>query len=408
LTRTFWNTLRTLIPLALMAFLLVTGAACSGGSSEAEEGKAASEEGERRGGEDGDDADGEEREEQAVPVEVVELDRGSIEAVLRYSTNLEAEEQVGVYSQAARQIRNLNVEEGDQVRRGQVLLRLEDQQQRTRVAKVRSQLERARREFERQERLFRDELISEQAYNDASYELEQLKLEIEDAERELSYTDVKAPISGTITRRYVSVGDQVTLNQHLFDMVDFESIVARVYVPEKELGRLEVGQPARITAPAMGGDVAYRGRLERLSPVVDPGSGTIKVTVDIPRQEGLRPGMYVDVQLVTSVHDNALLIPKRAVVFDDDQIFVYRMRDGKAERVYVRPLLEDESWIEPAEAGGEGALGVGDRVVVAGQAGLKDGAKVRLAGEKPPAEDATAARGDDPAGTDEADAEAEE
>ncbi len=393
LTRTLCSILKTLIPLALVAFLLVAGAACTGGSSEAEEGRSASEEGERRDGAEGEDGDGEDGEEQAVPVEVVELGRGSIEAVLRYSTNLEAEEQVGVYSQAARQIRSLNVEEGDQVRRGQVLLRLQDDEQRTRVAKVRSQLERARREFERQERLYRDELISEQAFNDATYELEQLELELRDAERELSYTDVKAPISGTITRRYVSVGDQVTLNQHLFDMVDFDSIVARVYVPEKELARLEEGQPARITAPALGAESAYEGRLERLSPVVDPGSGTIKVTVEIPRQEGLRPGMYVDVQLVTSVHDDALLVPKRAVVFDDEQVFVYRMRDGVAERVYVRPLLEDESWIEPAESGEEGALAVGDRVVVAGQAGLKDGAKVRLAGDKPPAADATAARG---------------
>jgi len=195
-----------------------------------------------------------------------------------------------------------------------------------------------------------------------------------------------APISGTITQRLISVGDHVTINQHLFDMVDFDSIVARLYVPEKELSRLKKGQPARIAAPALGADRLYRGVVERLSPVVDPGSGTVKVTVAIPRQEGLRPGMYVDVQLITDVHDDALLVPKRALVYDDDQVFVYRMtEDDVVERVYLQPLLEDERFIEPAEG-----LTPGDSVVVAGQAGLKDGAKVRLAGEKPPEAEETA------------------
>jgi membrane fusion protein (multidrug efflux system) len=370
------RTLRSILTLLLLAALAVGAGACAGGRSEADEadGDATSEDAEN----------GAAKEEQAVPVEVVELGRGEIEAVLRYATNLEAEEEVGVFSQAARQVRTLNVEEGSRVRRGQVLLTLQDDEQRTRVAKVQSQLARARREHQRQKRLYEQDLISEQAFNDATYELDQLELELEDAQRELSYTDVKAPISGTVTRRYVGVGDQVTMNQHLFDLVDFDSIVARVYVPEKELARLDHGQPARITAPALGPDRAFRGTIDRLSPVVDPASGTIKVTVDIPPQEGLRPGMYVDVQLVTDVREDALLVPKRAVVYDDDQLFVYRM-DPEAKtvsRVYLVPRLEDESWIEPT-----GGLEPGDRVVVAGQAGLKDGAKVRLAGEKPPAED---------------------
>lgn len=390
----------------LAAALTLGGLACAGNDSRADEavaddgaqnGEERRERGDDGENEDGDGENGEngEREEQAVPVQVTELERGAIESVLRFSTNLEAEEAVGVYSQAARQVRSLHVEEGDRVGKGQVLLRLDDEQQRTRLAKVRTELERARREFQRQERLYADDLISEQAFNDASYELNRLELDMEDAQRELSYTEVKAPISGTITQRRVSVGDTVTVNQHLFDMVDFDSIVARVYVPEKELARLETGLPARIAAPALSEEPQFKGYVDRLSPVVDPQSGTIKVTVAIPRQGGLRPGMYVDVELVTAVHEDAVLVPKRAVVYDDDQMFVYRMRDaddgGEAqgatvERVYLQPALEDERHIEPAAQ----QLAAGDRVVVAGQAGLKDGAKVRLAGERPAAADASA------------------
>ena len=320
---------------------------------------------------------------EAVPVEVAALQTGPIEQVLRYSTNLEAEEEVAVYSQAARQIEQLLVEEGAEVRRGQVLLRLQDDEQRNALAKVTAELDRARREYERQQRLFANQLISEQAFNDARHELEQLELQQADARRELSYTTVVAPISGTVTRRLISRGDQVTPNQHLFDLVDFDSIVARVYVPEKELPRLADGLIARVTAPAVGR--TWSGRVERLSPVVDPKSGTVKVTVAIPRQEALRPGMYVDVQLVTEVREDALLVPKRALVYDRDQVFVYRMGDDRTvERVYVVPELEDERFVLPA---GD-QLAAGDKVVTAGQAGLKAGAKVRLAGEKPPAPEA--------------------
>ena len=196
---------------------------------------------------------------------------------------------------------------------------------------------------------------------------------------------MKAPIAGTVTRRLVSLGDFVTVNQPLFEIVDFGSIVARVYVPEKEMPRLAVGVPARLSAPALGGE-RFPGKIDRLAPVVDPKSGTVKVTVAIPERSGLKPGMYVDVELVTAVRDDALLVPKRALVYDQDQIFVYRVgEDMKVAKVFLRPRLEDKQNIEPADG-----VAAGDRIVVAGQAGLKDGLEVRLAGAAAPAAPAAA------------------
>lgn len=349
----------------------------------------------------------EEPEDEAVPVEVAVIGRGPIEEVLRFSTNLEAEEAVQVVSQAARQVTQLLVEEGDEVSRGQVLLRLQDEEQRTELERVKSQLAKAEREYERQQNLFEQQLVSEQSMNDATYELEQLKLRLQDAERQLSYATVRAPVAGTITQRMVNVGDQVTVNQHLFDMVDFDSIVARVYVPEKAMPRLQVGQEARILATAAG-DEPHFGRIDRIAPVVDPRTGTVKVTVAIPRSQELVPGMYVSVELVTDTHEDAVLVPKRAAVYDDDQIFVFRVvegvrpveqKDGEGageqaeptveatdaeregssdpyltvERLRLRPALESREYLEPAAG-----IEPGDRLVVAGQTGLKDGSEVRL------------------------------
>lgn len=330
------------------------------------------------GDENGDsgDGEGEADEDEAVPVEIVTLDRGRIESILRFSTNLEAESEVQVFSEAARKVIQLLVEEGDIVRKGQVLMRLQNEAQQTELARVKSQLENARQEHIRQTNLYEQQLISVDEYNDVTYQLEQLELSLQDAERELSYTQVRAPIAGTITERFVNVGDYVTVNQRLFDIIDFDSIVARIYVPEKELARLKVGQNARIIAEAAG-NVERRGAVDRIAPRVDPRSGTVKVTVAIPPSEGLLPGMYVTVELITEVHDDAVLVPKKALVYDADQLFIFRLlEDDTVERLLIEAALEDRDNIEPA-----GLLATGNRVVVAGQASLKDGSKVRLVGQ---------------------------
>jgi membrane fusion protein (multidrug efflux system) len=329
---------------------------------------------------DGDGApDPDERQEEAVPVEVASIELGEIEAVLRFSANLEAERQVQVLAEAPRQVVKLLVEEGDLVAGGDLLVRLQDDVQRSNLARAESQLRKAQSEHQRQQELYTENLISEQVFNDTAYQLEQLELSYDDARRELSYTEVKAPIAGTVTERLVNLGDHVTVNQPLFRVVDFDSIVARIYVPEKELPRLDTGQPARITADALG-TAAFDGSIERISPVVDPASGTVKVTVATPWQSSLRPGMYVVVELVTDRHQQAALLPKRALVYDNDQIFVFRLGDERrVERVPVSVLIESTDMVEPVSG-----FAAADQIVIAGQSGLKDGALVRLPGDPKP------------------------
>ena len=350
----------------LIVILLFTLLACSGGEDD-----------DRTWAEGAGDPD--DRPEEAVPVDVVALGRGTIESALRFSATLEAERDVRVFAEAQRRVVELRVEEGDAVKAGALLIRLQDDEQRSALNKVEVELRQAKREFDRQKSLYDRQLVSEQAYNDAALIYDQAEIATEDARRNLTYTEVRAPFAGIVTERLVNVGDYVTLNQPLFRIVDFDSIVARIYVPEKELPFLATGLDARLTAEAIGG-ASFVGTVDRISPVVDPGTGTVKVTVATPRQEGLRPGMYVEVELVTAVHTDALLLPKRAVVYDNDQLFVFRLGDERrVERIKIDPVLEDVRNIEPA-----GGLVEGDQIVVAGQASLKDGALVRLPGDPDP------------------------
>ncbi len=392
-----------LLVLALLLSLSVL-AGCADSSASADAGDRGSKKGDK-------DEGATELKDEAVSVAAFPIQRGPIESVLSYSSNLEAERSVEVLAEASRRVTELLVEEGTTVRKGQTLLRLQNDQQESAVEKAESQLAKAAREYQRQEKLFSQELISEQAFSESTYEKEQLEIAVADARRELTYATVAAPISGTITKRMVNLGDQVQVNQHLFDIVDFSSLVARVFVPEKELGRLARGQEARVSTTATSVDIRA-AKILRLAPTVDAKSGTVKVTLSIDDKRDLRPGMFVEVQLVAGTDPNALLVPKRALVYDQEQTFVFRVRDGKSaevasvnsdestssestsgealidpasttvaqeptkivERVLVASLLESRDFVKVSED----TLSVGDLIVVAGQAGLKDGAKVKL------------------------------
>ncbi len=310
---------------------------------------------------------------EAVPVEVAVITRGPLEKVLRASATLEAEAQVRVHAEAARRVTAVLVEEGDHVAAGDLLLRLQDDEQQSALAQAETQLAKLESEYQRQKRLHADGLTSDRAYTDARYAFEQQRLAVDDAARALSYTEVRAPIGGTITQRFVRLGDQVQVGQELFEIIDFESLVARVYVPERHLPELRQGLDARVRA-RVAADAPVRGSVLRISPIVDPSSGTIKITVAVGAQGALRPGMFVDVGIVTAVNDAALLVPKRALVYENDLTFVYRLTgEDTVERVRVEPVLSDTDNVEP-RAGFE----AGQRVVVAGQAGLKEGARVEV------------------------------
>ena len=309
----------------------------------------------------------------ALPVEVVTLSRGGIEATIRNSTPLEAEEEVKVFARTANRVTELLVEEGDVVKKDQILLRLDNDIQKTAYTKAEASLAKGREEFEREKALFEQKLVSEQVFNSTKHELRQLELAVEDAKRGLEYTEVRAPIAGTISQRLVKYGDLVNLNQHLFDIVDFNSMVARIWLPEKNLPELRLEQPARVTATALGAQ-QFEGYVKRIAPTIESKTGLVKVTMGFKDVGQLRPGMYVDVELITAKRADALLITKRALLYDSELSYVFRLLpERKVERVVVEPKITDKFNIEPASGFKEG-----DQIVVAGQTGLKDGAKVRL------------------------------
>ena len=325
-----------------------------------------------------------ESEEPTTPVEVHAVEQGPIESVVKANSELEAKSKIQVFSKTANYVAELLVEDGDLVEEGDVLLLLESDVQTTQFNRAKVRLETLEKDYKRQQALFAEELISDQAFADFETQLKEQRLAFDDAQRELAYTEVQAKISGTVSERMVNLGDNVSVGQHLFTIVDFQSLVARLFLPEMDLGLIEIDQIARLTAPAFGEQV-FSAYVKRIAPIVDPQTGLVKVTLGLREYGGLRPGNVVNAEVVIDTSPTAVLAPKAALVYDGEQSYVFRLKpdteppNRRIERLSVEPRLDNKEFLEPVSG-----IEIGDQLVVAGKVGLTDNGRVRLPGDPKP------------------------
>ena len=314
--------------------------------------------------------------EAALPVRTEAVERGEITSYVETHARLEAERWVEVVSRAQGLAEDLRAEEGDRVKEGQILLHLEKEEASLRVRQAEVALAQARSALERTEALHGQQLVSQEEFESAGNQLESAEVALREAQLTLDYTDVRAPIDGIVMLRQVEQGDLVRTSEVLFSMADVDPLQARIRVPEKRMGQIHTGQQARVMIDALPERV-FPAIVRRISPGVDPASGTIKVTLEIPPAEGaLRPGMFATMRIITEVHDQALIIPKKALVLETDQDDVFVVRDGRARRLRVELGYADGDRIEVLSG-----LTGDDQVITVGHEGLKDGAVVRVVGE---------------------------
>jgi membrane fusion protein (multidrug efflux system) len=304
------------------------------------------------------------------------LGRGPIVATFSAASTIEAERQVTVHAESTGRILQLSAEEGQRVRKGELLALVRHDAQDSGLARAETNLEKNQGEYERLRRLFDQKVVSQQEIDSARIAFETSRIDVDDRRRDLRNTKVIAPIDGTITQRSVSAGAFVTSGAQVLSIVDFSTLVARVYVPERELDRLHVGQPAEIVGKAAQGRRGT-GAVARIAPIVDSTTGTVKVTISLPPElaggpKGFLPGMYAEVTLTTERRDDVLLVQKSAVAHDDDQSWLFVVEGNRVRRKPVKLGLANREQAEVLEG-----AAVGDEIVLVGQAGLRDGALVR-------------------------------
>lgn len=345
-------------------------------------------------------------EEAASPVVVVPVGHGDIDASIAVSSTIEAERQVSVHAEATGQIVKLEVEEGEVVKEGQLLARIKYDAQSSLLERAATSLEKSEVDYARMKELYDRGVASKEELDNAELALRNAKLDRQDRSREVKNTRVKAPFAGTLTERMVAEGGFVTSGQQLFSITDFDTLVARVYVPEKELDRIEVGQVADVVGKAAAGRRG-QGKVARIAPIVDASTGTVKVTVTLPAelagQDGFLPGMYAEVTLTTETRKDVTLVPKPALVRDEEQTYVFVVEGDRAVRRLLEIGLGDDQNVEVISG-----VSPGESIIVAGQAGLKDGALVEVVDPTGAAVNAGADDAKTPAGRDDSVAQAEQ
>jgi membrane fusion protein, multidrug efflux system len=302
--------------------------------------------------------------------------KGDIASYYESTATLEAEKQADILARATGIASDLQVEEGDLVRKGQVLLRIENPEYRLRLQQAEARTANLRSRFERFESMRAEDLATEEEFEAARSELASAEADDGLARLNLSYTEVEAPFSGIITSRLVSPGQNLNNGDILFVLADFEPLLARVHVPAREFRKLLQNQVVDLELDSDASEM--EGHISLISPVIDPTSGTIKVTVQVteyPPQT--RPGDFARVSIVTELREGRVLVPRTAVVNEKGNTVVYLVgrKDDRdvAERRAVTVGFTDKDNTEIIKG-----LASGEVVIVRGQRSLKNGAPVKV------------------------------
>ncbi len=315
----------------------------------------------------------ESKELELVPVEIQTAQKGDISQYLILSANLKTEEQVSVYPEVGGIVRAILTDEGDRVNEGDTLLILDDEDRKLDHDAALVDYRQREAELERATDLLNKNFISEEAYDQAKFNLERARIAYERAELELSRTRVIAPIAGYIAQRTVNRGDLVNTGTQLYRLVNPQDMIAEVHIPESEIPRIDRGHKVKVSSDVYP-DKTFPANIKRISPVVEETSGTFRVTVGVhDTGELLKPGMFVNIRIVTAVHQDVVLVPKQAVVYENDLPFIYIIQDSLALKIRLHPGFDDNRSIEALDI-----IQPGDKIVVVGQSGLKDSAMVKI------------------------------
>ncbi len=309
---------------------------------------------------------------EAVPVEVAKAARHAISASYSGTANLEAPGEAQVVAKTSGVMVQLLAEEGDQVHAGQVLARIDGDRVRLEAQRQLATVHKLENNFRRSQELAAKKLVSAEASDQIRYDLEAARASYALAKLELSYTNITAPISGVVAQRMVKPGNLIALNAPVFRIVNNSHLEGVLNAPEREMSRLKPGLPLRMVVDAVPGKV-FVGKVDRISPVMDSGSGTFRVVAAFDNAPELRPGMFGRIEVIYDQRMDALTVPRIALLEDEGEPAVYLVVGKRAKRTPVK-LGYTNGEIAEVQSG----IKEGDLVVTAGKVAIRDGTEVQV------------------------------
>ena len=342
-----------------------------------------------------------------IGVDIATVLEGPVAEKLLLTGALKPKESVDVTPQSTGRLRHNYFQVGDRVREGALVAELQDDelQQRVRRAEAAiavsaatvqqraSELDNSKANLRRAEQLFNEQLLSPQEYEQQKTGLAtmeallalaraqqlQTEAELEELRIQVSQTKIYAPLSGDVAIRYLDEGALVNPTTPLIRIVNLSSLVTLGNVPERSVGRLRVGMASEVRVDAIP-DQVFRGKIARIAPVLDAATRSALIEIDIANPDHvLRAEMFVRINLDLSSTRPAKLIPRDGLVYRGTQsgVFVLDQQDRPVFQAIETGVNTDDDQIEVIN------LAVGTRIVGRGAGMLRDGDRIRVAGDPP-------------------------
>lgn len=390
----------------------------------------------RRGREDaenssseGNSAPGEKATAAPLPVKVAEVSLGDLVIKLKSPGEAVTNMQIDMKSEVAGPIKSIRIKESQHVRKGEVLLELDDQEYQLDLEnkeavrlKMLSEIllkkkyivagtdqghssdqnvRSARDQYEQISDMYQKGLISREEFENRTRDLEilliesgemqdevlaaaqgltQAEIEVKKARLNVGKCLIRAPFSGIVTDIQISPGEHLNSGADLFKLVNIGRIQVHAKVLESEIGKMAVGREVDLRFSAFPVDV-LKGTVQAISPIINPEDKTCKVIIDVDnRDEKIKPGMHAEVEIAAEIHRDRLLVPQDAVLTRDQRKLVFVVEDGLAKWKYIRVGLENEEFAEalPEEEGGEPPVQPGMQVIVDGHFTIAHDARIRV------------------------------
>jgi membrane fusion protein, multidrug efflux system len=296
---------------------------------------------------------------------------------------LRANESVDITAKVADRVAAIHFSEGQQVRKGTVLIELDNTEARADLAAAEAAASDSRSQYKRSQELFQTKALSEAQLDQLQATLLANEARVAAARSRLADRVITAPFNGRVGLRNVSLGGLVNPGAVITTLDDLSVVKLDFAVPEVFLSTLQPGLTVQARSTAYS-DSTFEGRVASIDTRVDPTTRSVAIRALIDNRDGrLRPGMFMTVKLVRP-EGEALMLPEQAIVPENEQHFVYVVADGKAHKREIKIGRRRPGEVEVLQG-----LTADDGVVIDGTQNLRDGVPVRLQG----ADDALAADG---------------
>ena len=309
----------------------------------------------------------------AVRVITLTLKPERLEDKISLPADIEPFEDLWVKAEVRGQVVSIPAKEGQRIKKGQLLVKLDDRDYRSRLARIEANYRLAKQDYKRMADLVKKNIAAESKLDEIEARLEDLTAQRNEAQLSLDRTRITAPISGRLNEIKAKKGELLDVNQQVARILQFKKVKVTVGVPESDVAAVFDLNEAEVIIEALG-NRRIQGRKIFLSRQPRTLARLYDLELMVPNPDGrILPGMFGRVELIKKVFDQALAVPLYAVITQGDERFVYVEKDGQAEKRSIK-LGVLVGWQVHVEAG----LNPGERVIVVGHRFLDDGQAVKV------------------------------